>query len=328
MKIIFAGRGVLSCAFGACLVIAAVSSFAQQNYPTRTVRLIVPSSPGGGTDISARILAPKLTEYLGQQVIVENRPGAGTMIGGEAVARAAPDGYTLLMGISTLAINPAIYKKVPYDAIKDLAPISQAVALSNVLVTHPSLPPRTLKEFIAFAKARPGQLNFASAGVGTSPHLSMELFLVMTGLKIVHVPYKGSGPGVIDLVAGHVPMMMPNMLSAQPHIKANRLRALGVTGTKRASGAEDIPTIVEAGVPGYEAVQWYGVLAPAGTPRDIISKLHAQIVRALQSADVRQRLLTDGAEPVGSSPEEFAAFIRAETAKWAKVVKASGIAQE
>ncbi|MGV3629499.1 MAG: tripartite tricarboxylate transporter substrate binding protein [Betaproteobacteria bacterium] len=301
---------------------------AQSPYPTRAVRLIVPSSPGGGTDISARILAPQLTQFLGQQVVVENRPGAGTMIGGEAVARAAPDGYTLLMGISTLAINPAMYKKVSYDALKDLAPISQAVALSNVLVIHPSLPSRNLKEFIAFARARPGQINFASAGVGTSPHLSMELFLVLANLKMLHVPYKGSGPGVTDLIAGHVPVMMPNMLSAQPHIKSGRIRALGVTGTKRAPGADDIPTIAEAGLPGYEAVQWYGVLAPAATPRDIITKLHAGVVRALQNPDVRQRLLNDGAEPVGSSPEEFAAYLRSETTKWARVIKAAGIQPE
>ncbi len=301
---------------------------AAQNYPTRAVRLVVPSSPGGGTDISARILAPQLTQFLGQQVVVENRPGAGTMIGGEAVARAAPDGYTLLMGISTLAINPAMYKKVPYDALKDLAPISQAVALSNVLVVHPSLPAKSVKEFVALVKPRPGQINFASAGVGTSPHLSMELFLVMTGLKMVHVPYKGSGPGVTDLIAGHVPAMMPNMLSAKPHIQSGRLRALGVTGAKRAPGADSIPTIAEAGVPGYEAVQWYGVLAPAGTPRDIITKLHAGVVRALQNPEVRQRLLNDGAEPVGSSPEEFTAYLRAETAKWAKVIQAAGIKPE
>jgi tripartite-type tricarboxylate transporter receptor subunit TctC len=298
---------------------------AAQSYPTRAVRLVVPSSPGGGTDISARILAPQLTRFLGQQVVVENRPGAGTMIGGEAVARAAPDGYTLLMGISTLAINPAMYRKVPYDALKDLAPISQAVSLSNVLVVHPSLPAKSVKEFVALVKPRPGQINFASAGVGTSPHLSMELFLVMTGLKMLHVPYKGSGPGVTDLIAGHVPAMMPNMLSAQPHIKSGRLRALGVTGSKRAPGADDIPTIAEAGVPGYEAVQWYGVLAPAGTPRDIISKLHTGVVRALQNPEVRQRLLNDGAEPIGSSPEEFAAYLRSETAKWAKVTQAAGI---
>ncbi len=298
---------------------------AAQSYPTRAVRLVVPSSPGGGTDISARILAPQLTQFLGQQVVVENRPGAGTMIGGEAVARAAPDGYTLLMGISTLAINPAMYRKVPYDALKDLAPISQAVSLSNVLVVHPSLPAKSVKEFVSLVKPRPGQINFASAGVGTSPHLSMELFLVMTGLKMLHVPYKGSGPGVTDLIAGHVPAMMPNMLSAQPHIKSGRLRALGVTGSKRAPGADDIPTIAEAGVPGYEAVQWYGVLAPAGTPRDIISKLHTGVVRALQNPEVRQRLLNDGAEPIGSSPDEFAAYLRSETAKWAKVTQAAGI---
>ena len=308
------------------IALAGVTAAAQaQNYPTRAVRLVVPSSPGGGTDISARLLAPQLTQFLGQQVVVENRPGAGTMIGGEAVARAAPDGYTLLMGISTLAINPAMYKKVPYDALKDFAPVSQAVALSNVLVIHPSLPPRNLKEFNAFTKARPGELNFASAGKGTSPHLSMELFLVMANLKMLHVPYKGSGPGVIDLVAGHVPVMMPNMLSAKPHILAGRLRAMGVTGAKRAPGADDIPTIAEAGVPGYEAVQWYGVLAPAGTPKAIIDKLHTGVVRAVQNPELRKRLMNDGALPVGSSPAEFAAYIRAETGKWAKVIKAAGI---
>jgi tripartite-type tricarboxylate transporter receptor subunit TctC len=310
------------------LAAMSVPAQAQTTYPTRPVRLIVPSSPGGGTDISARILAPQLTQFLGQQVVVENRPGAGTMIGSEAVARAAPDGYTLLMGISTLAINPAMYKKVSYDALKDLAPVSQAVSLSNVLVIHPSLPSRNLKDFIAFARTRPGQINFASAGVGTSPHLSMELFLVMAKLRMLHVPYKGSGPGVTDLIAGHVPVMMPNMLSAQPHIKSGRLRALGVTGAKRAPGADDIPTIAEAGLPGYEAVQWYGVLAPAATPRDIITRLHAGVVRALQNPDVRQRLLHDGAEPVGSSPEEFAAYLRSETTKWARVIKAAGIKPE
>lgn len=312
------------CIFAALAGATALAQ-AQATYPTRAVRLVVPSSPGGGTDISARLLAPQLTQFLGQQVVVENRPGAGTMIGGEAVARAAPDGYTLLMGISTLAINPAMYKKVPYDALKDFAPVSQAVALSNVLVIHPSLPPRDLKAFIAFAKARPGELNFASAGKGTSPHLSMELFLVMANLKMLHVPYKGSGPGVIDLVAGHVPVMMPNMLSAKPHILAGRLRAMGVTGSKRAPGADDIPTIAEAGVPGYEAVQWYGVLAPAGTPKAIIDKLHTGVVRAVQNPELRKRLMNDGALPVGSSPVEFAAYIRAETDKWAKVIKAAGI---
>lgn len=301
---------------------------AQQNYPVRPIRLVVPSSPGGGTDITARIIAPKLGEYLGQQVVVENRPGAGTMIGGEVVARAVPDGYTLLMGISTLAINPAMYRKVPYDALKDFAPISQVVALPNVLVTHPSLPVKTVRELIAFAKSRPGQINFASAGVGTNPHLSMELFLSMTGVKMIHVPYKGSGQGVIDLIAGHVTVMTPSILTALGYVKDRRLRALGVTSAKRAGGAPDIPTIAEAGVPGYEAVQWFGVLAPAGTPRDIVSRLHKEIVRTVQTPDIRQKLVNDGADPVGSLPEEFAAFIRSETAKWAKVAKAIGLKPE
>jgi tripartite-type tricarboxylate transporter receptor subunit TctC len=299
-----------------------------QPYPTKPVRLIVPSAPGGGTDITARIVAPKLGEFLGQQVVVENRAGAGTMIGGEAVARAAPDGYTLLMGVSTLAINPAVYRKVPYDALKDFAPVSQAVSLPNILVVHPSLPVKSVKELIAFSKARPGEIDFASAGVGTNPHLSMELFLFMTGLKMTHVPYKGSGAGLIDLVAGHVPVMTPSIISGLPHVKNGRLRALGVTSAQRAEAVPDVPAIAEAGVPGYEATQWFGLLAPAGTPREIISRLHREFVRVLQSPDIRQRFAADATQPVGSSPEEFAAYIRAETVKWAKVVKAAGIKQQ
>jgi tripartite-type tricarboxylate transporter receptor subunit TctC len=312
-----------------CAALAAVFSPAQaQQYPTKPVRLVVPAAPGGGTDITARIIAPKLSEQLGQQVVVENRAGAGTMIGSEAVARAAPDGYTLLMGISTLAINPAMYKKVPYDALKDFAPISQVVSLPNVLVTHPSLPVKSVKELVAFARARPGQLNYASAGVGTNPHLSMELFLAMTGLKMTHVPYKGAGPGLVDTVAGHVSVMTPSIISGLPHVRGGRLRALGVTSAKRAGGVPDIPTIAEAGVPGYDAVQWFGVLAPTATPPAIVVRLHGEIVRVLQAADVKGRLSGDGADPVGSSPEEFAAFLSAETAKWAKVVKDAGIQPE
>ena len=314
-------------AFILCCACAASAAVAQQ-YPARAIRIVVPSAPGGGADITARILAPKLSEFLGQQVVVENRAGAGTMIGTEAVARAVPDGYTLLLGISTLAINPAVYRKVSYDALKDLAAISQLVALPNVLVTHPSLPVKTVKELVAFARARPGQINYASAGIGTNPHLSMELFLTMTGLKMVHVPYKGAGPGIVDAVAGHVTVMTPSILSGLPHVRGGRLRALGVTSAKRAGGALDIPTIAEAGVPGYEAVQWFGVLAPAGTPREIVGRLHGEIVRLLRSADIADRLAGDGADPVGSSPEEFAAFLRAETAKWAKVVKEAGIKPE
>jgi tripartite-type tricarboxylate transporter receptor subunit TctC len=299
-----------------------------QPYPSKPIRIIVPSAPGGGTDISARLIAPKLSEYLGQQVVVENRAGASMMIGGEAVARAAPDGYTLLMGISTLTINPSIQKKMPYDAIRDFAPISLVVTLSNVLASHPALPIRNLKELIDFARTRLGQLTFGSAGVGSNPHLCMELFLHMSGLRAVHVPYKGSGLALVDLVAGQIALMMPAVLSGLPHIKAGRLRAYGVTSAQRASGAPDIPTIAEAGVPGYEALQWFGVLAPAGTPREIIAKLHAGVVRALHEADVRKRFLEDGSEPVGSSPEEFAALIRDDTAKWAKVIKDAGIKPE
>ena len=321
---------------GAIVALAYLPAYAQftpstgsgQAYPAKPVRLVVPSAPGGGTDITARVMAPKLGEYLGQQVVVENRAGAGTMIGGELVARAAPDGYTLLMGISTLAINPAMYKKVPYDALKDFAPISQAVSLPNILVVHPSLPAKTVKELIAFSRARPGQIQFASAGVGTNPHLTAELFLSMTGLKMLHIPYKGSGAGIIDVIAGHVPVMTPSILTGLPHAKAGRLRALGVTSARRAGGAPDIPTIAEAGVPGYEAVQWFGILAPAGTPRAIIDRVHREAVRVLQNPETKERLVADGADPVGSTPEQFAAFIRAETAKWAKVVKAIGIQPE
>ena len=305
------------------LALASATTHAQ-TYPTRPVRLIVPSSPGGGTDISARIIAPELSKALGQQVVVENRPGAGTMIGGEVVAKAPPDGHTLLMGISTLAINPAIYKKVLFDALRDLAPITQAVSLPNVIVGHPSLPARNVKELIALARSRPGALNFASAGVGTSPHLSMELFLTMSKTRMLHVPYKGTGPAATDLIAGHVQLMAPNMLTASPHIKTGRMRPYGVTSSKRVAAAPEIPTIAEAGVPGYEAVQWYGVLAPAGTPRPILTRLHTEIVKVLQQDSVKELLAKDGAEPVGSTPEQFAAFIKAETVKWAKVVKASG----
>jgi tripartite-type tricarboxylate transporter receptor subunit TctC len=305
----------------------AVETRAQQ-YPVRPIRMIVPSAPGGGTDITARVLAPKLSEYLGQSVVVENKAGAGTMIGSEMVAHAAPDGYTLLMGISTLAINPAMYKKVSYDALTDFAPISLVVTLPNVLVVHPSLGVKSVKELIGYAKARPGQLNFASAGLGTSPHLSMELFLSMAGLKMVHVAYKGSGQGLIDVVGGHVPVMMPSMLSGSPYIKNGKLIALGVTSAQRTVGEPDIPTIAEAGLPGYEAVQWFGVLAPKGTSREIVAKVHDAVVRALQDPDVRKHLINDGADPIGGTPEEFAAYIKSETEKWAKVARETGLEKQ
>ena len=312
------------CALSACLFAASAAAQAQ-DYPTKPVRLVVGSTPGGGTDISARTIAPKLSEYLGQQVIIENRAGATTTIGVNFVARSAPDGYTLLMGVSSLTINPHILKNVPYDVVKDLAPISQVVVAPNIMVAHPSLPARSVKELIAFARARPGQLNFAAGGAGSSQHLAIELFLSMTGLKIIHVPYKGQGPALLDVMAGHVSLMMANVISALPQVKSGRIRALGVTGLKRAAVAPDIPTIAEAGVPGYEVLQWYGVLAPAATPRDIIARLHAVTVRALQDPAIKERFVSEGGETVGSTPEEFSAIIRADLKKWGKVVKDAGI---
>jgi tripartite-type tricarboxylate transporter receptor subunit TctC len=298
-------------------------------YPDHPVRLVVPSPPGGGTDTSTRIIAPKLAEYLGQQIVIDNRGGASGNIGAELVARAAPDGYTLLACIASHTSNPAVMKQVPYDFARDFAPISLTVTLPNVLVSHPSLPAKTVRELIAFAKTRPGQLQFATGGIGANQHLAMELFLNETGLKMIHVPYKGVGPALIDVVAGHVPLMMGNILVALPHIRSGRVRAFGVTSAQRASGAPDIPTIAESGLRGYEAVQWYGLLAPAGTPREIVSKLHAGVVHALQDPVIKKRFVDDGAEPTPSStPDEFGTFIRAELAKWAKVVKAAGIKPE
>ena len=317
-------------AFAVSLVLFAGSSavHAQANYPVKPVRLIVPSVAGGGTDISARLIAPRLGELLGQQVVVENRAGAAMIIGGDAVAHAPPDGYTLLMGISTLTINPSIHKKMPFDALRDFAPVSQVVAQPNVLVVHPSVPAKTVKELIAFTRAHPNQLDYGSAGVGSNPHLTMELFLSMAKIKMVHVPYKGLAPAMIDIISGQLTVMSSTMLSGITYVRDGRLRALGVTTAKRSPILPEIPTIAEAALPGYEAAQWYGVLAPAGTPRDVITKLHAAIVRTLQDATIRERFLADGAEPVGSSPEEFAAYMRTETAKWAKVIKAAGIKTE
>lgn len=310
------------------LSVAPPEARAQSDYPNRTVRVIVPTAPAGGNDTVGRVIAQGLSERWGRQVVVDNRAGASTMIGGEMVARAAPDGYTLLMGVSTLAINPATFRKVPYEAMRDFAPITQAVFVPNLMMVHPSLPVKTVKEMIAFAKARPGQVLMASAGFGTNPHLSMELFASMGQIRLIHVPYKSSTPGIIDLIAGHVAIMAPNMLQSIPHVRAGRLRALGVTSATRAASAPDIPTVAEGGLPGYEAVQWYGLLAPAGTPREIIDKLHKETIAILRSPESAKRLAGDGAEVIASTPEEFAAFIKAETVKWAKVVKAAGIQPE
>src|SRR5690349_1283702 len=251
--------------YGALIMCVLRAASSGAGYPERPVRLIVPSPPGGGTDVSARMFTPKLGEVLGQQIVVDNRGGASGNIGAEAAARATPDGYTLLAGIASLTSNPYVMKKVPFDLDRDFAPISLTVVVPNVLISHPSLPARNVKELIAFAKARPGQISYASAGVGSVPHLMMEFFVSMGGLKMVHVPYKGAGPALTDVIAGHVPLMASNILSTLPHVKAGRVRAYGVTSPTPAQAAPDIPTIAEAGLPGHEAVQWFGLLAPAGT---------------------------------------------------------------
>jgi len=301
---------------------------AQTAYPAKPVRFIVPSAAGGGTDIIARSVAHKLSESLGQQFVVDNRPGAGQMIGIELAARSPADGHTILMAASTLAINPIMYQKVSYDPLRDFAPITQAASLPNVLVVHPSLPAKSVAELIALARRQPGKINYASAGIGTSPQMSVELLKSMAKIDLVHVPYKGSAPGVVDLLAGQVTVMTPNVLTALPHIKAGRLRALAVTSAKRSEALPDVPTIAESGLPGYDSTQWYGVLAPAGTSREIVARLHDEIVRALRAPEVIQRLAADGAEPVGSSPEEFAAFIKSEIDKWVRVASAAGIRAE
>jgi tripartite-type tricarboxylate transporter receptor subunit TctC len=315
--------GALFCAF--CLGIVPAHA---QNYPVKPVRVIVPSSPGGGTDIVARSLAPELSKRLGQQFVIDNRAGAGTMIGIELAAKSPPDGYNLLMGLSTLAINSALYKKVPYDPVKDFAPITVAVSSGSIIVVHPSVPVKSIKELIAFSRTRPGQMNYASAGTGTYPHMTMELFLSMAKLKMVHIPYKGTGPAMVDMLAGHTAVMAGTMVTTVPQIKAGRLRGLGITTTERNNAAPDIPTVAEAGLPGFESTQWYALLAPAGTPRDIITRLHAEMVKILHLPEMKQRFAADGAEPVGNTPEQFAAYIKTELVKWEKVARNAGIEKQ
>lgn len=297
-------------------------------YPTRPIRLVVPSSPGGGTDIVGRVLAQKLGELVGQPLVVDNRPGAGTIIGTELVAKSAPDGYTLLMGLTALAVDPSLYAKLPYDALKDFAPVSLVASVPNVLSVHPSVPAATVAELIALAKAKPGRLNYGSGGVGTSAHLAAEMFRTMTGIEWLHVPYKGLGPGVTGLLAGQVDLMFATLPSAIQQIKAGKLRALGVTTATRSPALPNVPTIAEAGVPGYEATHWYGVLAPAGTSGPIVDRLARDIARALQTAETKERLAVEGATPIGSTPDEFAAHLRRETEKWAGVVKMAGLKPE
>ena len=305
--------------------LAAIAGAQATAYPTKPIRLVVPFPAGGATDILAREVAKHLTDTWGQSVVVDNRPGAGGNIGSELVAKAAPDGYTLEMGtVGTHAINASLYSKMPYDHVKDFVPVILVAGVPNVLEVNPAVPVNSVQELIAYAKANPGKLNFASSGSGTSIHLSGELFKVMAGVQMTHVPYKGSAPALQDLIGGQVQLMFDNLPPSLPQIKAGKLRALAVTSATRAPALPDTPTVAEAGLPGFEASSWFGVLAPAGTPPDIVNKLNAEIAKWLTSPGAKEKLASVGANIAGGTPEDFARHIQAETAKWAKVVKESG----
>ena len=297
---------------------------AAQNYPSGPMRLVVPFPPGGGTDILARAIAQKLNEAWGVPVVVDNRGGANGTIGAALVAKAAPDGHTMLIVPSGFAVNPSIYKNLPFDSLKDLAPVTELAASPLILTLHPSFPPKSVKELIAFLKTHP-ETNYGSSGNGSPPHIATELFKLMTGTKMTHIPYKGAGPATVDLIAGQIPIYFMNALSAAPYIKSGRLRALGVTTDKRFAAFPDIPTIAEAGVAGYSMSNWYGMLVTGGSPRPAVNKLQAEVVRILNLKELKERLSSEGAEVVGSTPEQFTAFLKDEMAKNAKIVKASGM---
>jgi tripartite-type tricarboxylate transporter receptor subunit TctC len=307
----------------ACALAALCGAAAAQNYPVKPVRMVVGYPPGGPTDVLARIVSQKLTESWGQQVMVDNRPGASGMIGAELTARAAPDGYTLLMVPVTYAVTPSLFAKMSYDAEKDLAPVAQVASAPFILVVHPTVPVKTVKDLVALARSRPGQLNYASASAGGMPHLAGELFNTMTGVKMVHIPYKGAAPATTDLLSGQVSLMFNNMLSAMPQVKAGRLRAVAVTSTKRSAAVPELPTIAET-VPGYEASGWYGAFAPAATPRELVNRINNEMNRVMKLQDVMQRLAGDGVEAVGTTPGQFGSYLRQEIAKWGEVVKTSG----
>jgi tripartite-type tricarboxylate transporter receptor subunit TctC len=308
----------------ACAAILAPAAGAQ-TYPVKPVRIIVPFAAGGNTDITARAIAERLNPVLKQQFIVDNRPGAMTNIGSEAVARAAPDGYTLLMGGASNAINMSLQAKMPYDTLRDFEPIILCVQGANVLSIHPSLPARNTKELIALARKQPGQLNFASSGVGSSNHMAGELFKVMAGVNIAHIPYKGNTPALADAIGGHVHMIFSGVPALVPHIESGRLRAIAIGSMERFSALPKVPTFHESGLKNYEATTWFGLMAPAKTPRDIITRLNVEIDKILKSAELQSRFTNDGLVPMGGSPEAFTKFIRSEIDKYAKVVKAANL---
>jgi tripartite-type tricarboxylate transporter receptor subunit TctC len=315
----------VSCAL---LLIAAITQCGAQPYPARPVRAIVPYAAGGGVDVVARLIAPRLGERLGQQIVIDNRPGATGNIGAELAARAAPDGYTVLMAGASIAINASLYHKLAYDLVKDFAAVTSIAVSPNIVLVHPSLPARSIAELIALARARPGQLNYASGGSGSTLHLTAELFKSMTGVAVTHVPYKGTGPALIAVISGETGIVMPPLAGTLAHVESGRLRALAVTSAARLKMLPKLPTVAESGVPGFESGQWYGVFVPAATSPDIVNRLQAEIARVVRLPDVGEQIAQQGSIATGETPEQFAAHVRQEIAKWAKVVKASGARPE
>ncbi len=306
-------------------ILAGAGTAMAQQYPSKPIRILVGFAAGGPADVAARTIGQKLTEKWGQQVIVDIRPGAGGNIATELAAKSPPDGYTLLEPAFAHAVNPVLYSKLPFDATRDFTPILLFASIANILVVHPSMPVTSVKDLLAFAKARPNQLTFGSAGSGTASHFAGELMNMMAGLKVTHIPYKGVAPAHLDTMAGQLSMMFGGIVTSVPAIKAGKLRALGVTTLKRWQGTPDIPTMSEAGLTGFEVNSWFGLLAPAGTPREIVTRLNTEVARSLREPDARERFFSIGAEPMGGTPEEFGDYIKSETAKWAKVIKAAGI---
>ncbi|WP_412556593.1 Bug family tripartite tricarboxylate transporter substrate binding protein [Xylophilus sp. GOD-11R] len=316
---------VAAAAAALATMVPVASAFAQEVWPSRPITVVVPFPAGGTTDIVARLAGQALSQELGQPVVVDNRPGAGGNIGSQMVARAPADGYTLVMGtVGTHAINPALYKKMPYDHIKDFAPISRVANVPNLLVANPSQPFKTVKEMIAYAKANPDKLTFASSGNGTSIHLAGELFKTLTGVSMQHIPYKGSAPALADLIAGQTNVMFDNLPSSIAFVRGGKLRPIAVTTLQRSPELPDVPTVAESGVPGFDASSWFGLLAPAGTPPAVIKRIDDALLKVMASTDLKKKIMEQGGQPVGETPEQFAAFIRTETTKWAKVVKESG----